>query len=279
MFAQLRDNGEDEQLTKGRSMRTYIVTGSASGIGHATKTLLEKSGHRVIGVDHHDAEVVADLSTNRGRLEAAEKCLDVSAGHIDAVIANAGSAAPAASTVSINYFGVTEFLNALRPALAKSSAPRVAVTSSMASLMPNDPALVDAMLSDSEDAALARAEELVSQGGGLEQLIYGSSKRAISRWVRRECITDAWAGAGIPMNAVGPGIVRTPMVADMIATEEARSGLDQAVPMPLNYYMEPETVAALLVWLTSEENTHVTGQTIYIDGGSDAVLRGDNIWD
>jgi NAD(P)-dependent dehydrogenase (short-subunit alcohol dehydrogenase family) len=260
-------------------MRTYIVTGSASGIGHATKTLLEKSGHRVIGVDRHDAEVVADLSTNQGRLEAAEKCLDVSGGHIDAVIANAGSAAPAASTVSINYFGVTEFLNALQPALAKSSAPRVAVTSSMASLMPNDSALVDAMLSDSEDAALARAEELVSQGGGLEQLIYGSSKRAISRWVRRECITDAWAGAGIPMNAVGPGIVRTPMVADMIASDEARAGLDQVVPMPLNYYMEPDTVASLLIWLTSEDNTHVTGQTIYIDGGSDAVLRGDNIWD
>lgn len=260
-------------------MRTYIVTGSASGIGDAAKTLLEKAGFRVIGVDRHDAEVVADLSTPDGRLEAAQKCLDVSGGHVDAVIANAGSAAPAASTVSINYFGVTEFLNALLPALAKSSAPRVAVTSSMASLMPNDPALVDAMLSDNEDAALARAEELVSQGGGLEQLIYGSSKRAISRWVRRECITDAWAGAGIPLNAVGPGIVRTPMVEDMIATEEARAGLDQVVPMPLNYYMEPEAVASLLMWLTSEDNTHVTGQTIYIDGGSDAVLRGDNVWD
>jgi enoyl-[acyl-carrier-protein] reductase (NADH) len=49
--------------------------------------------------------------------------------------------------------------------------------------------------------------------------------------------------------------------------------------MPLNYYLEPENVAYLLIWLTSVENTHVTGQTIYIDGGSDVVLRGDNIWD
>jgi NAD(P)-dependent dehydrogenase (short-subunit alcohol dehydrogenase family) len=69
------------------------------------------------------------------------------------------------------------------------------------------------------------------------------------------------------------------MVADMISTEEARAGLDQMVPMPLNYYMEPESVASLLIWLTSPENTHVTGQTVYIDGGSDAVLRGDNVWD
>jgi NAD(P)-dependent dehydrogenase (short-subunit alcohol dehydrogenase family) len=260
-------------------MRTYVVTGSASGIGLATKNMLEKAGYRVIGVDRQESEVTADLSSAEGRQAAVAKCLEISGGVIDGVIANAGSAAPNALTVSINYFGVTEFLEGLLGALAKSDAPRVVVTSSMASLMPNDSDLVDAMLSDHEDKALARAEELVTQGGGVEQLIYGSTKRAISRWVRRECVKDSWAGAGIPLNAVGPGIVRTPMTADMISTEEARAGLDQMVPMPLNYYMEPESVAALLIWLTSPENTHVTGQTVYIDGGSDAVLRGDNIWD
>jgi len=65
----------------------------------------------------------------------------------------------------------------------------------------------------------------------------------------------------------------------MIATQEARDALDSQVPMPLNYYLEPEGVAHLLIWLASVENTHVTGQTIYIDGGSDAALRGDNVWD
>jgi NAD(P)-dependent dehydrogenase (short-subunit alcohol dehydrogenase family) len=260
-------------------MRTYVVTGSSSGIGLSTKTMLEQAGFRVIGVDRHDAEVTADLSTPDGRREAATLCLELSDGAIDAVIANAGSALPEPLTVSINYFGVTEFVEALLPALTKSDAPRVVVTSSMASLMPNDADLVDAMLADDEEKAVARAAELVQLGGGVEQLIYGSTKRAISRWVRRECVTDRFAGAGIPLNSIGPGIVRTPMVAEMIATEEARAGLDQVVPMPLNYYMEPENVAALLIWLTSVENTHVTGQTIYIDGGSDAVLRGDNVWD
>ena len=69
------------------------------------------------------------------------------------------------------------------------------------------------------------------------------------------------------------------MVADMIATVEARAAIDKQVPMPLNYYLKPIQVAYLLTWLTSVENTHTTGQTIYIDGGSDAVLRGDDIWD
>jgi NAD(P)-dependent dehydrogenase (short-subunit alcohol dehydrogenase family) len=260
--------------------RTYVVTGTASGIAAATARILKERGNTVIGVDIHDADVVADLSTTQGRLDAAEKAIALSGGTIDGVIACAGLAHPIAKTVSVNYFGMTEFLDALAPTLAKSGAPRAALISSMASLMANDKALVDAMCVDDDEAtAVARAQELVETGGGMEQLIYGSTKRAISRWVRREAPKAQWAGACIPLNAIGPGIVKTPMTADMISTAEARAALDTQVPMPCNYYLEPENAAYLLIWLTSEENTHVTGQTIYIDGGSDVVLRGDNIWD
>ena len=42
------------------------------------------------------------------------------------------------------------------------------------------------------------------------------------------------------------------------------------------------TVAALLLpglaWLGGLENTHLCGQVIYVDGGSDAVIRGDSVW-
>ena len=260
--------------------RTYVITGTASGIAAATARILKERGNKVIGIDIHDADIVADLSTKRGRLDAANKAIELAGGTIDGVIACAGLAHPIAKTVSVNYFGMTEFLEALAPTLAKSDAPRAALISSMASLMANDKALVEAMfVDDDEEKAVARAQELVDTGGGMEQLIYGSTKRAISRWVRRQSVKPQWAGASIPLNAVGPGIVKTPMVAEMIATAEARAGLDQQVPMPLNYYLEPENVAYLLIWLTSVENTHCCGQTIYIDGGSDCVLRGDNIWD
>lgn len=259
--------------------RTYVITGSASGIGAATARLLKAAHNTVIGIDVHDADIVADLSTRQGRVDAVEKAITLAGGSIDAVIACAGLSHPIARTVSVNYFGATEVLEALAPTLAKSAAPRAVVVSSMASLMPNDRSLVDALCADDEPTAVAIAQKLVDANDGSSQLIYGSTKRALSRWVRRECVKPQWAGAGIPLNAVGPGIVRTPMVAEMIATDEGRAALDQAVPMPLNYYLEPEGVAYLLMWLTSVENTHVTGQTIYIDGGSDAVLRGDNIWD
>ncbi len=258
--------------------RNYVVTGAASGIGAQTVTLLKERGAKVIGVDIHNSDVNADLSTVLGRKEAVGHVVDLSGGKIDAIIACAGLAHPIAKTVSVNFFGVTEFLNGLLPILSKSSAPRVAVTSSMASLMPNSPELVEAMLANNEAGALVIAQGLVDKGDAEASLIYGSTKRAVSRWIRRESIKPAWAGAGIPLNAVGPGIVETPMVADMIATEEARTAISQMVPMPLNGFMKPRQVAYLLTWLASEENTHTTGQTIYIDGGSDAALRGDNIW-
>jgi hypothetical protein len=54
--------------------------------------------------------------------------------------------------------------------------------------------------------------------------------------------------------------------------------VDAAVPMPLNYHQPPESIANLLIWLTSVENTHLAGQVIYDDGGADATLRGDDIW-
>ena len=259
--------------------RIYVVTGSASGIAAATSRMLTAAGHRVIGVDLKNAEVEVDLSTPQGRLEAAGKSIELSNGKIDAVIACAGLIHPTAKTVSVNYFGVTELLNELLPTLAKAGDPRVAVMSSVASLMPPSSDLVAAMGSDDEIKALAIAQGLVDTGGGAEHLIYGSTKRALSRWVRRESIRPSWAGAGIPLNAVGPGIVRTPMVAGMMATQGRRDALDKLIPMPLHGYLEAESVASLLLWLTSPENTHVTGQTIYIDGGSDAVLRGENIWD
>lgn len=50
------------------------------------------------------------------------------------------------------------------------------------------------------------------------------------------------------------------------------------VPMPLHHHMDPDSAADLLIWLTSEQNTHCAGQTIYRDGDADVMLRGDDIW-
>lgn len=257
--------------------RTYVITGAASGIGAATAALLRTQGHSVIGVDLTGVEVDGDLSTTAGRTSAAAKAVAAAGGGIDAVIACAGIAAPIAKTMAINYFGVTEFLTALLPTLSLADQPRAAVVSSMASLQPVSAELVDAALAGDEARALEIGDTLAAtpDGGFLN---YSSSKRALSRWVRRESVAESWAGAGIPLNAVAPGTVVTAMTAGLLASPEGLAQVDAAVPMPLNYHQPASSIAELLVWLTSPANTHMAGQTIYCDGGADAVLRGDDIW-
>ncbi len=224
--------------------RTYVVTGSASGIGATTARLLAERGERVIGIDLRNADIEADLSVPEGRADAAQLLRGDRAPHRPA--ARAGRVGCAAS----------------RRRLVDGLAP----------------AELRAALAGDEASALRIAAELAEQGPELGYLVYPSSKRALARWVRRESITPAWAGAGIPLNAVAPGTVITPMTADLLKTPEGAAMVDAAVPMPLNDHQPPESVANLLIWLTSVENTHLAGQVVYDDGGADATLRGDDIW-
>lgn len=257
--------------------RTYVVTGSASGIGKATAQLLAGQGHRVIGVDLKHADITVDLTVPADRERLVSEVSEKAGGSIDAIIAVAGLAHPIPATVAVNYFGMVATLENLRPLLADSAAPRAAGVASMASLMPNDAELVDLLLAGDEAGALARAEVLAAEET-TGHLIYGSTKAAFARWIRRSAPTPEWAGAGIPLNAVAPGVILTPMTADLTATAEAREALLQQVPMPLNGFAEAVTVAEVLVWLTSEVNTHLCGQVIFVDGGSDVVIRGDSVW-
>lgn len=256
--------------------RTAVVTGSASGIGKATAELLTKRGYSLVGVDLHDADIIADLSTESGRQTVVEEVDRLTAGKLDAVVAVAGLATPAPPTVAVNFFGMVSTLMGLRPFLARSDAPRAAGVSSIASLLPVDDALVAAMESWDEDAAMMRAKELEGTDGA--PLIYRSTKKAFARWIRRNAPTGEWAGAGIALNAVAPGVIATPMTAERIITEEARRDLLTRVPMPLNGIAKPEVVAHLLTWLVGAENSHICGQVVFVDGGADAVIRKDSTW-
>ncbi len=256
--------------------RTVLVTGAASGIGKATAELLAKHGDTVIRADLHDADIVADLANVEGRVQLLEQTRRHSGGRIDSVLAIAGLALPMPATVAVNYFGTVATLEGVRPLMASSPAPRAVAVTSMASVMDVDEQLVEEMLAGDEPAAMVRAATL--SGTPDAPKIYASTKRALARWIRRSAATDEWAGAGIPLNAIAPGVIRTPMVADLIATPEGEAALRQMVPMPLNGFADPIVPAYLLAWLSGVENSHLCGQVIFIDGGSDVVIRGDSTW-
>lgn len=258
-------------------MRTYLVTGAASGIGQATSELLKERGNNVVTTDLQDADIVADLSTVAGREHLISEAGRLAPGGLDGVIAVAGLPLPIPTTVAVNFFGMVATLEGLRPLLENSPAPRAVGVSSMASLWPSDETLVKHQLAGEEDLALQRAADLAkSETGG--QLIYSSTKVAFSRWLRRASILPEWAGAEIPLNAIGPGTVVSGFTRETLSTEEGRQLLEQMVPMPLGGPAEAVVCAYLLAWLASAENTHVTGQVVFIDGGNDATLRGDSTW-
>src|SRR5438445_10886717 len=84
---------------------TCIVTGAASGIGAAVAELLAADGWRVIGVDLHDAEVLADLSEPAGRDRMVSAVEATSGGFLDAVVSCAGLSDQTPRTLAVNYFG------------------------------------------------------------------------------------------------------------------------------------------------------------------------------
>lgn len=256
--------------------RRYVVTGAGSGIGKATKDLLESEGHRVVGVDLRGSDIDADLSTETGRQALAPAVTAALGDTIDGVIAVAGVALPTSLTVKVNYFGAVATLELLRPLLVRSDAPRVVVVSSFSALQDNDQELVDLLNRNAGDAAVTRADALAAGTGG--GLIYASTKRAIAEWIRLTAIAPSWAGAGIALNGVGPGVILTPMTEKLLETPEGRDSLLGAVPMPLNGRAPASVIAETLAWLTGPQNTHITGQVLFVDGGADATVRGPHVF-
>ncbi|GAA0941575.1 SDR family oxidoreductase [Actinocorallia libanotica] len=256
--------------------RTIAVSGSASGIGKALTELLRARGDEVIGIDLVEAEVVADLSTEEGRAGAVEGVLERSGGTLDGVVACAGLSGPLTLAVKVNYFGAVALLEGLRPALARAERPRAAAVGSISGTQPVDEIVLRSCLNGDERAAVEAADEAVDKGRG--RTLYPSSKAALAQWLRRSAVSPAWAGEGIALNAIAPGVVLTPMSAPLFADERMRKVMDEAVPMPLNGYADAVVIAEALAWLVSPANSHMAGQVIYVDGGAEAVLRGSEVF-
>src|SRR5437763_16833035 len=141
---------------------TCVVTGSASGIGAATSARLASSGQRVIGVDVHDADVIADLSTPYGRAAAVDGVKDLAAGVLDGLVTCAGlgplPSRAGSAIVAVIHFGTVELLSGLRPLLVPGAAA-VAISSNSTTCSPGVPAAVaDLCVACDENGARTRAE-------------------------------------------------------------------------------------------------------------------------
>ena len=242
----------------------------------------------MISCDLHDADVIANLTTREGRAELIDGVTRLSAGRIDGIVANAGGG-PAETSLQLNFFGAVATLDGLRPLLASSPAPRAVAVSSIASFSPVDSRLVEACLSMDEPAALAAGWEFAKSNGPLDKMsaadatklatdLYANAKHALNRWCRRVAVKPDWAGAGIPLNVVAPGFVDTPAASYILSDPERRATAGRMVPMRGAFPGRPEQMAATLSWCVSPENSLMTGQILFVDGGLECSLRGERSW-
>ena len=96
------------------------------------------------------------------------------------------------------------------------------------------------------------------------------SKRAITQWMRRR--VGEYAGAGVRINAVAPGITRTPLSEDPAFSESIKQF---EAMTPLGGSAAPEQIASTMTFLLSGDASFVCGAVLFVDGGTDALLRPD----
>lgn len=259
-------------------MGVYAVTGAASGMGSAVAARLRAEGHQVIGIDIREADIVADLSVPEGRRHAAQAVLDRVEGHLDGAVLAAGLGprpgfAHVPTILSVNYFGVTDLLTAWRPALETAGNAKVVVVgSNSTTTMPMIPQrAVRALLRND----LERATRTMRWFGPVAPSIaYGTSKMALTRWVRRTAVQAHWAGAGIRLNAIAPGAVDTPLLRQQLDDPREAKAV-RAFPVPVGHYGSPTDLGAWMAFMLSDAADFICGSVIVVDGGTDAYYRAD----
>lgn len=252
-------------------MATYAITGGATGIGAALRARLGEQGHRIISVDIKQGDIIADLATVTGRQAAIAGIRQLAPDGLDGFIPCAGLppvARPLARILQVNFFAVVATVEGLRDLLAKKRGTVLVVSSNSAPMIAADDPLLHLCLSGDEAAACAAVE---SRDG---HTAYAGSKRAIATWMRRHVVT--FANEGVRMNAIAPGITRTPLAEQVLADEASGEVMRQfADSVPWGGMAQPEDMAEVMSFMLGPAGNCICGAVFFVDGGSDAMLRPD----
>jgi len=249
-------------------MGTCVISGSASGIGAATRKQMESAGDRVIGIDIRDSEIIADLSEPTARRKAIEAVIAETNGSIDRLVLSAGIGEmnPLPTVASVNYFGAIDLLDGFKDTLSSGQEAAAVLLCSNSARMTSfeDSSFVKALLEGDEP----KAREIIDAKQN-SFLAYAGGKFALGIAMRRR--SEAFGKAGIRLNAVAPGPTHTPILESIVDDPQRGAGL-RGLPNPLGRYANPEEIAEVIAFLLGAKASYVHGSILYADGGIDAAL-------
>ncbi len=244
--------------------KVAIVTGGAKGIGFAVAKRFAKEGARVVVADiDEDAgsraveEIGAHGAVRFIRCDVGDKA-DVENlvaatvqgwGSIDVLVSNAGIVHGA------DFLEIVEadFDRVIRVNLKGMFLVGQAVARQMVKQIEDGgaPGAIVNMSSNNAVVAIATQVPYSASKGGVNQLT--------------KVMALSLAPYGIRVNAIGPGSIMTDMLVSVNTNQEAKRRLLSRTP--LGRIGDPSEIAAVAVFLASDEASYITGQTIYADGG------------
>jgi glucose 1-dehydrogenase len=244
--------------------KVAIVTGGAGGIGYAIAERFLREKAKVVIADV-DTEKGARAERDLGRFGDVQfvkadvgRRLDVhnlvaatidSYGEIDILVNNAGIAHGA------DFLDVTEedFDRVLAVNLKGSFLTGQAVARQT----------VDRVKAGGPAGSIVNMSSINAVLAIANQLPYSVSKGGVKQLTKAMALS--LAPFAIRVNAIGPGSIRTDMLASVNADPAARERILSRTP--LGRIGETAEIAAIAVFLASDEASYITGQTIYADGG------------
>jgi NAD(P)-dependent dehydrogenase (short-subunit alcohol dehydrogenase family) len=243
--------------------RSVLVTGGASGMGHATALLLARGGTAVAVVDRATdgaEEVAREIAAAGGEAIAApadvgnedevaaatERAVEAFGG-LDGVVTSAG-VFHGGDLKPLGEVELDDFLFVLQVNLAGTF---LAIKHAMPHLVARQGAVV----------TIASTAALKGHGFGSG---YTASKGGVAALTRLAAVQ--YGRQGVRVNCICPGGVDTPMTAGTWNRPEAQEQIRRNVP--LQRVAQPEEIASVAAFLLSDAASDLTGQTIAVDGGA-----------
>ncbi|MCE4059153.1 SDR family oxidoreductase [Pandoraea sputorum] len=241
--------------------KTAVITAAAQGIGRACVEAYLREGARVIATDL-SADALAQLDDHPN---LTRRTLDVTDGAAVTTLANELGAID----VLFNCAGFVHHGSILE---CDEAAWDFSFDLNVKSMYRTTRAFLPAMLAAGGGAIINMSSAASSVKGVANRCVYGTSKAAVIGLTKS--VAADFVARGIRCNAICPGTVESPSLRQRIATQADAAGTsltavrEQFVArQPMGRVGAPEEIAALAVYLGSDESSFTTGAIHLIDGG------------